>query len=43
MNLCKFQGEEEVGREQFAILWEQYFASDDPKAPGNFIFGKNSF
>ncbi|XP_012260472.1 calexcitin-1 isoform X1 [Athalia rosae] len=33
----------EVSREEFTELWKQYFASDDQSAPGNFIFGKNSF
>ncbi|CAO1420908.1 unnamed protein product [Diamesa serratosioi] len=37
------QGAEEVTREQFAELWQQYFSADDPAAPGNFIFGKTSF
>lgn len=34
---------EEVTREKFADLWKQYFCSDDPNVPGNFIFGKTSF
>jgi len=33
----------EVTREKFADLWKQYFCSDDPSVPGNFIFGKTSF
>ncbi|KAK2585044.1 hypothetical protein KPH14_008564 [Odynerus spinipes] len=33
----------EVTREKFFDLWKQYFTSDDPTAPGNFIFGKTSF
>ncbi|XP_015600697.1 calexcitin-2 [Cephus cinctus] len=33
----------EVNRDNFADLWKQYFSSDDPNAPGNFIFGKTSF
>ncbi|XP_037819641.1 calexcitin-1 [Lucilia sericata] len=37
------QGNEEVTREQFAALWEEYFSSEDPSAPGNYIFGKTSF
>lgn len=37
------QGKTEVTREQFAALWEEYFSSEDPSAPGNFIFGKTSF
>lgn len=34
---------QEVTREKFADLWKQYFCSDDPNIPGNFIFGKTSF
>ncbi|KAL6265625.1 calexcitin-2 [Pogonomyrmex barbatus] len=34
---------QEVTREKFADLWKQYFCSDDPNVPGNFIFGKTSF
>ncbi|XP_063704803.1 calexcitin-1 [Culicoides brevitarsis] len=37
------QGAEEVNREQFAALWQEYFSSDDPSSPGNFIFGKTNF
>uniref|UniRef100_A0A1A9ZZ27 EF-hand domain-containing protein n=1 Tax=Glossina pallidipes TaxID=7398 RepID=A0A1A9ZZ27_GLOPL len=37
------RGQDEVSREQFASLWEEYFSSEDPCAPGNFIFGKTSF
>lgn len=37
------QGREEVTREQFAQLWQEYFSAEDPNAPGNFIFGKTSF
>lgn len=37
------QGAEEVNREQFAKLWQEYFSSDDPSSPGNFIFGKTNF
>ncbi|EDS26157.1 conserved hypothetical protein [Culex quinquefasciatus] len=37
------QGSEEVDREQFSKLWREYFSSDDPASPGNFIFGKTSF
>nr|KAF7429272.1 hypothetical protein H0235_005670 [Vespula pensylvanica] len=33
----------EVTRDKFFELWKQYFTSDDPNAPGNFIFGKTSF
>ncbi|XP_065334845.1 calexcitin-2 isoform X1 [Cloeon dipterum] len=32
-----------VDRAKFAELWKQYFASEDPNAPGNFIFGKVTF
>ena len=41
--IYSIQGAEEVTRETFAELWQQYFSSDDPAAPGNFIFGKTSF
>lgn len=34
---------QEVTRDKFNELWKQYFSSDDPNAPGNFIFGKTSF
>ncbi|XP_046398860.1 calexcitin-2 [Ischnura elegans] len=41
----KFSGgkSKEVSREAFEELWKDYFASEDPDAPGNFIFGKTSF
>ncbi|XP_069674945.1 calexcitin-2 isoform X2 [Periplaneta americana] len=32
----------EITREVFADLWKQFFASEDPNAPGNYIFGKVS-
>lgn len=37
------QGAIEVTRDEFAILWREYFSSDEPSAAGNFIFGKTSF
>lgn len=37
------KGAVEVNRDEFAILWREYFSSDDPSAAGNFIFGKTSF
>lgn len=37
------QGAEEVTREQFSVLWQEFWQSDDPSAPGNFIFGKTTF
>ncbi|GAB0092381.1 sarcoplasmic calcium-binding protein 2 [Sergentomyia squamirostris] len=37
------KGAEEVSREEFAELWQEYFASEDPSAPGNYIFGNLSF
>lgn len=43
ISLILFQGAVEVDREEFAKLWKEYFASEDPNAPGNFIFGKTSF
>ncbi|KDR10594.1 Calexcitin-2 [Zootermopsis nevadensis] len=30
----------DITREVFAGLWKQFFASEDPNAPGNYIFGK---
>ncbi|PSN58413.1 hypothetical protein C0J52_02790 [Blattella germanica] len=30
----------EITREVFADLWKQFFSSEDPNAPGNYIFGK---
>ncbi|XP_051159429.1 calexcitin-2 [Leptopilina boulardi] len=39
----KLQVGSEVNREKFLILWKDYFTSDDPNTPGNFIFGKTSF
>lgn len=32
-----------VTRDVFRKLWREYFSSDDPKAPGNYIFGKTNF
>lgn len=37
------RGAAEVTRDEFAVLWREYFSSDDPAAAGNFIFGKTSF
>lgn len=37
------KGKDEVGREEFAKLWMEYFSSEDPSSAGNFIFGKTSF
>lgn len=37
------KGAKEVNRDQFAVLWREYFSSDAPTAPGNFIFGKTAF
>lgn len=39
----QMQGEEEVSREQFAELWKEFFSTEDPNAPGNFIFGNLKF
>ncbi|XP_046684158.1 calexcitin-2-like [Homalodisca vitripennis] len=33
----------EITREKFGELWVEYFASEDPSAPGNFIFGVTKF
>jgi Ca2+-binding EF-hand superfamily protein len=37
------KGAVEVNRDEFAVLWREYFSTDDVTAPGNFIFGKTSF
>ncbi|KAJ6639720.1 Calexcitin-2 [Pseudolycoriella hygida] len=37
------KGAIEVNRDEFAVLWREYFSTDDVAAPGNFIFGKTSF
>ncbi|XP_076644755.1 sarcoplasmic calcium-binding protein 2 [Halictus rubicundus] len=34
---------QEITWEKFTNLWKQYFSSDEPTTPGNFIFGKTSF
>lgn len=39
----QIQGAVEVNRAEFAVLWREYFSSDDPASAGNFIFGKTSF
>ncbi|XP_063230732.1 calexcitin-1 [Bacillus rossius redtenbacheri] len=36
-------GSVEVTRKVFADLWREYFSTDNPNAPGNFIFGKVNF
>jgi DNA-directed RNA polymerase specialized sigma24 family protein len=41
--LTSAQGAEEVTREQFAVLWQEFWQSDDSSAPGNYIFGKTTF
>jgi len=33
----------EIRKDRFDELWEEYFTSDNPNAPGNFIFGKSDF
>lgn len=37
------KGKANVSWAEFQELWKEYFISEDPKAPGNFIFGKSSF
>lgn len=37
------KGKSSVTWSEFQELWKEYFASDDPNASGNFIFGKTSF
>ncbi|XP_008201337.1 calexcitin-1 isoform X1 [Tribolium castaneum] len=36
-------GKKEVNYEQFEALWKQFFTSENPSDPGNFIFGKTKF
>ncbi|XP_068617709.1 sarcoplasmic calcium-binding proteins II, V, VI, and VII-like [Battus philenor] len=37
------KGKSSVSWTEFQELWKEYFVTDDPNAPGNFIFGKSSF
>nr|CAH7752054.1 unnamed protein product [Callosobruchus chinensis] len=37
------QGKNEVSYEQFVDLWQQFFTSENPADPGNYIFGKTKF
>jgi len=37
------QGKPEISVEDFHTLWDEYFNSDNPEAPGNFIFGVTTF
>nr|QHB21921.1 juvenile hormone diol kinase [Colaphellus bowringi] len=37
------EGREEVNYDQFVSLWKQFFTSENPSDPGNFIFGKTKF
>ncbi|XP_011498359.1 PREDICTED: calexcitin-2 isoform X2 [Ceratosolen solmsi marchali] len=39
----KLQVGNEVTREKFEKLWQQFFSSDDPTSAGNFIFGKTVY
>nr|AWI63388.1 calexcitin 1 isoform X1 [Sogatella furcifera] len=34
---------ESLTKEKFAVLWKEFFCTDDPNAPGNFVFGKAVF
>uniref|UniRef100_A0A1B6C3R8 EF-hand domain-containing protein n=1 Tax=Clastoptera arizonana TaxID=38151 RepID=A0A1B6C3R8_9HEMI len=36
-------GTVEVNREKYEELWKEYFSSEDPNAPGNFILGITNF
>lgn len=36
-------GNKEVSYSQFKDLWKQFFMSENPADPGNYIFGKTSF
>jgi Ca2+-binding EF-hand superfamily protein len=33
-------GDGYLGREEFTDLWTQFWAGDDPAAPGNWVFGR---
>ncbi|XP_041968169.1 calexcitin-2 [Aricia agestis] len=37
------KGKASVSWEEFQDLWKEYFSTEDPSAPGNFIFGRTSF
>ncbi|XP_045767344.1 calexcitin-1 [Maniola jurtina] len=37
------KGKASVSWEEFQELWKEFFATEDPDAPGNFIFGRTSF
>ncbi|XP_044761601.1 calexcitin-2 isoform X2 [Coccinella septempunctata] len=37
------QGQKNVTYEQFEHLWKQFFMSENPQEPGNYIFGKTRF
>lgn len=37
------KGKNSVSWEEFQELWKEYFSTEDPNAPGNFIFGRTSF
>ncbi|XP_014204819.1 calexcitin-2 [Copidosoma floridanum] len=39
----KLQVGDEITRPKFEKLWQQFFSSDDPSTPGNFVFGKTSY
>ncbi|XP_034834414.1 sarcoplasmic calcium-binding proteins II, V, VI, and VII-like [Maniola hyperantus] len=37
------KGKANVSWSEFQELWKEYFTTEDPNAPGNFIFGKTKF
>ncbi|XP_056639783.1 calexcitin-2 isoform X1 [Diorhabda sublineata] len=37
------QGKHSVNYDEFETLWKQFFISENPSDPGNFIFGKTTF
>ncbi|CAG4942933.1 unnamed protein product [Parnassius apollo] len=37
------RGKSSITWPEFQELWKEYFVTEDPNAPGNFIFGKSSF
>ncbi|XP_041981981.1 calexcitin-2-like [Aricia agestis] len=37
------KGKSNISWAEFQQLWQEYFVSEDPSAPGNHIFGKSTF
>lgn len=38
-NILDDDGDGHLSREEFTTLWTQFWAGDDPTAPGNWVFG----